>query len=197
MFSKAMKNNRGFSLVELVITMAIGTVSTAALGTFFAFQNQQYSSQILISDMNQNLRGGIELVEKEVRMAGYDPSNAGIIGIPFSVDTLTINADENGDGTIGSGTEMIKYYFDSQSSALIREVNAQPSVVIEHVSDFSITYFDADDAEVTAQIDEGDIRKVHLSISCQAGKKDKSYAQNDGIHSTTLESLILPRNLYL
>ena len=67
----------GFTLIEILIAMAItGIVSTAI---FSAFQSQQksYVTQEDVVVMQQNLRVGIDMMVREIRMAGYDRQNIG------------------------------------------------------------------------------------------------------------------------
>ncbi|MBN1276285.1 MAG: PilW family protein [Deltaproteobacteria bacterium] len=73
--------HRGFTLIELLISMAIAGIVTAAI--YAAFQAQQRSSVIQenVNQMQQNLRAAMEIVIKDVRMAGYGRPNVGGVGI--------------------------------------------------------------------------------------------------------------------
>src|SRR5437667_12867363 len=63
----------GFTLVELLIAMAIsGIVLGAAVNTFIA-QRWSYALQEQVTEMTQGTRAAMELVTREVRMAGYKP----------------------------------------------------------------------------------------------------------------------------
>ena len=64
-------NERGFSLVELLIAMFIlGVVSTAAFN-FYSGQHQQVVQQFDVTDTQQGLRSTMEEITRKVRLAGY------------------------------------------------------------------------------------------------------------------------------
>jgi type IV pilus assembly protein PilW len=65
---------KGFTLVEMLIAMAVGLIMMAAIYT--AYQNHQRShvTQQLVVDMQQNARAAMALMKREIRMMGYDPA---------------------------------------------------------------------------------------------------------------------------
>jgi prepilin-type N-terminal cleavage/methylation domain-containing protein len=64
----------GFTLVELMIVVAItALVSTAAFGLYSA-QERTYLRQQQLIEMNQDIRAFLYFLEKDIRIAGYDPT---------------------------------------------------------------------------------------------------------------------------
>ena len=63
----------GFSLVELLIAMAVGLVVLAAVYSVFIIQNKTFSSQEDMVEMQQSVRAGMDMMAREIGMAGYDP----------------------------------------------------------------------------------------------------------------------------
>ena len=69
-----MKNNRGFTLVETMIAVAIFGIVMAGIYQTYDSQQKTYIVQEQIIDMQQNHRTAIYFLGQELRMAGYDPS---------------------------------------------------------------------------------------------------------------------------
>jgi type IV pilus assembly protein PilW len=104
--------SRGFTLLELIIAMAIfGTASAAIYATY---QNQQdsYLIQEQVADMQQNLRAGMYFITRGLKMAGYDPTGKAGAGANTANSAgkaeFICAADEDRDGTIAAA-EIIRY----------------------------------------------------------------------------------------
>jgi type IV pilus assembly protein PilW len=103
----------GFTLIELMIAMAITGIVTAAIYAAFHSQQKSYIVQEDVADMQQNLRAGMDLMVREIRMAGFDPTsdaNAGIVSATSNAINFTMDAgngvDDDGDGSIDETDEM-------------------------------------------------------------------------------------------
>jgi prepilin-type N-terminal cleavage/methylation domain-containing protein len=64
-------NNGGFTLVEILVAIAITLVVMGSI--FYAFKSQQdsYVVQSQVTTMQQTLRGGMYMLTRDVQMAGY------------------------------------------------------------------------------------------------------------------------------
>lgn len=70
MHTQALTNaSAGFSLVELLIAMAVGLVILGAAYQSFITQRQTYAAQEQVTDMNQNARAALDFMTRELRMA--------------------------------------------------------------------------------------------------------------------------------
>ena len=68
---KAIKNNKGVTLLEIIIAGAIASVIVAsALGVYLT-QHKHLVVQDQISDMQHNVRAGMQELTTKIRMAGY------------------------------------------------------------------------------------------------------------------------------
>ncbi len=73
----------GFTLVELMIVVAIsGLVLIAILGVYKA-QKRIMVAQDVVVDIQQNVRTALFTLTQDIRMAGYDPTLSGNFGITF------------------------------------------------------------------------------------------------------------------
>ncbi len=123
----------GFTIIEITIALAIGTLLIAAVFSVFISQNKAYVNQDKILEMQQNARVGLDYIMKNLQTAGYDPMDTdkfGItayqVGTPYFPDsntaamTIATNAelyftsDADEDGTIDdSDTERLGFKIDS------------------------------------------------------------------------------------
>jgi type IV pilus assembly protein PilW len=104
---------QGFTLMELMVTLAIASVLMAGIYAAFNSQSKIYRKESLVTTMQQNIRGGMEILGTEIRMAGYDPSGSDEFSIVdvtesggFSRISFSYDADE--DGAL-DGNETITY----------------------------------------------------------------------------------------
>jgi len=113
-----MNNNRGFSLLELLIVSAISGVVMAAIVSVYSAQQRAHRTQKIVVDMQQNIRAAVYLMEREIRMAGYDrTSNA-----DASIDTagpgvIAFTTDTSEDGDTDDSNEDISYGFSTANDA--------------------------------------------------------------------------------
>jgi type IV pilus assembly protein PilW len=123
--------SRGFTLVELLVAMALSSI---ILGIIYATYQAQLKSQVTqqqVVEMQQNARAAMFAMEREFRLAGYDPTESGVPqitsaqtgSITFTMDInngvdddLDGNIDEfdekgmpNVDGDINDNLEQITY----------------------------------------------------------------------------------------
>ena len=62
---------RGFSLVELMVAMTIGFVILAGIGYLYLESRQSFRSMDNLSRMQESARYALEVVSRDIRMAGY------------------------------------------------------------------------------------------------------------------------------
>jgi type IV pilus assembly protein PilW len=77
---KIQRNNQGFSLTELLVAMVIAGVVLSALYSQYLTQQRAYETTEAVTDAQQNLRAAMFMLERDVRMAGYDPTDGAAAG---------------------------------------------------------------------------------------------------------------------
>ena len=195
----------GFTLVELLIAMTIGLIMLAALSSTFLMQRKIYDVQEQIVEMVQTARAAMDMMSREIRMAGYydstvatmqrsDPAGADFVGIPCNSSQLQIVADLNGDEeTDGSTTdddtnEDITYSYDAANFQIDRDTGGGGQPFAENIQLFTFNYLNSAGSAATAT---ADIRQIKITIIVGRAKPDPDSVPY------TLTSLITPRNLGL
>ncbi|MCX5902984.1 MAG: prepilin-type N-terminal cleavage/methylation domain-containing protein, partial [Proteobacteria bacterium] len=104
--------SRGFTLLELMIAVAIFGIASAAIYSTYQHQQDSYLIQEQVADMQQNLRAGMYFLTRGIKMAGYDPTGkAGAAAHKAnSAKKAEFNfaVDEDRDGKI-INAEIIRY----------------------------------------------------------------------------------------
>jgi prepilin-type N-terminal cleavage/methylation domain-containing protein len=80
--------NQGFTLVELLVAMAIATVILTAIFSTFKSQQDSYVVQSQLAMTQQNVRGAMQLISRDIQMAGYYTN--------FETSIITMNWDGMG-----------------------------------------------------------------------------------------------------
>jgi len=110
-------DNNGFTLVELMIALAMSGIIVAAVYGAYIIQHKTYYTQGQVVDMQQNIRAVLEVMSGEIRMAGFDPTGtakAKITTATVSQLAFTLDLNENGRVTPADSTnpnENITYGF--------------------------------------------------------------------------------------
>jgi len=66
-----LKKNKGLTLVELLVVLVISSFLVGGMYKTFINQQKTYTVQEQVVDMQQNIRGGINRMMREIRMAGF------------------------------------------------------------------------------------------------------------------------------
>ena len=66
-------DKRGFSLVELMVTLVISSIALAGIYGVYKGQLKSYVTQNAVVDIQQNLRNALYVLQRNIRMAGFDP----------------------------------------------------------------------------------------------------------------------------
>ena len=197
-FSIRFRNLEGFTLVELMVSMGIGMVILAAVTTTFMSQTRIYNAQEQINEMQQNARGVLDILSRELKMAGYKPNGGGFNGVTYSTTQLRVQADLNSDGAISTSStanEQITYAFDNANEQITRAVGSgSAQILAEHISAFTFNYLDSAGAATTVS---ANIRQVSITITAKTAKPDPNFTSNGGYRTYTMSATITPGNLAL
>jgi prepilin-type N-terminal cleavage/methylation domain-containing protein len=190
--SRLHKEN-GFTLIELLAGILISAILLAGLYSVFFSQQVAFSAQEQVAEMNQNIRAALDLMTREIRLAGYKTSTSTFNGIATATsNSIRILADLNQDGDTADENEDISYTYNPSVLQICRSGIAPPSVpVADNVTNFSLQYTLKDGTVTSAPANLADIRMVTISITARTNRPDR----NGTYRTITLSSDISPRNL--
>jgi len=125
-------NQRGFTLIELIIAMALTLISMGLIYSGYKTQQEAHTNERLTVDMQQNARSALAFMRREIRMANYNPwawdgfdndgngspddgpELTGVRGfLTVRADQVNFTLDINSDGDDLDDNENITYGFDN------------------------------------------------------------------------------------
>ena len=212
--SPTTNNNKGFTLIEILVALALTGIVLGAIYTAYQSQQKTYIMQESIAEMQQNLRAAMYLMTQEIRMAGYDTRGTANAGIETAnASEIKFTKDLDGDGSIDSGnSEEITYslYTADGIQKLGRKNPTLNRPVALNIDALNFVYLDEDDA-VTGTL--SDIRSIQITIVAKTDRADPDYNNafqyknlqddpifgpaNDGYHRNALSTQVKCRNLGL
>ncbi|MDM8541352.1 prepilin-type N-terminal cleavage/methylation domain-containing protein [Desulfococcaceae bacterium HSG9] len=167
-------NSNGFTLLEILIALAISlTVIGAAYSTFLS-QQKSYIVQEEIVGMQQNLRAAMFIMQKELRMAKYDPSpNTG--NSPVGIISLSLNQD--GDNQISfdyisdttGSLETITYSFDAAGHEIERQTTGSPNPIADNIDALNFVGLNSNGVPATAL---SEVVSIQITIVAKADRDD-------------------------
>ena len=172
---------RGFTLVELLVAMAISSIVLASVAAAYRTQIRTHATQQMVVDMQQNIRGAMYIMQREIRMAGHDPTGLTGASILVADDAeLQFQIDDNGDGDFidGGGNDFMEQirYAMTGGGALGRQLwNGPLTPLAENIDAINFVYLDgADPPNVLAtpvpEINRSEIRSVQITIVARSGQ---------------------------
>jgi type IV pilus assembly protein PilW len=188
-------NTQGFTIVELLVAMVVSLLALGVIYSTFLSQFKSYQIQEEVAAMQQNIRAAMFHMQREIRMAGYDPTGNAEAAIEIAnVAELKFKIDENGDGDFtgispapaNDPNEQIRYALtndadgngiaDGSPCHLGRETwSGGLQTVAENIDALNFVYLDANGNTTTTL---NDIRSVEITIVARTGEDLKASPNN-------------------
>jgi len=138
----------GFTLIEIMVALAILTIAMTAVFATFSSQQLSYTNQNRVAEMQQNLRLAADMLVRDIRLAGY--------GLPMttgtSADNVVLPATGNPhgittmralfpvDNTTGPDQFYVLYLYDMDANQppaeLTADMTATTSVTVDNTAGF-------------------------------------------------------------
>jgi len=181
-------NRNGMTLVELLIAALISGIVMSAVYAVYRSQQRSYNRETTVAAMQQNARVALYNLERELRMAGCDPTGKAGAGfmvadsatVQFTMDFeggITDLKDNDDDGTIdesdeeffADGTasgdrEDVVYVLSDKGSDGDLDLTRNGDLVAENIDALNFVYFDQNSAVLTAPVDTTRIRAVQITL---------------------------------
>jgi type IV pilus assembly protein PilW len=220
-------NTQGFTMVELLVAMVVSLLALGAIYSTFLNQQKSYMVQEEVAAMQQNIRAAMYHMQREIRMAGCDPTGLAGAGITAaSSNSISFTEDVRGDstgsapdGALDDANENITYSLSGAN--LVRNTGGGDQTVAENIDALNFVYLDGASppsplALVSGSIPTGNlsqIRSVEITVvartdrSLRTSPNNMVYynqrneqilgAQNDNFSRKRLTAFINCRNLGL
>ena len=168
-------NNRGFTLAELLIGLFVSAVVMTTILSAYYSQNKSYAVQEQVAAMVQNLRAAMDIMIREIRMAGYDPTgtaNAGIV--TANTTSITITQDLDGDGSV-AGDENITYALADSDGDGDNDLERNNNLIAENIDALDFLYLDETNNPTAVP---SEIRAVQITMVAKTGRGDRGYVDS-------------------
>lgn len=149
-------SRHGFTLAEVVITMAFGTLAGALVFSFARTALLSAEAQRVRAEAQETAHLALSLLGRDLRLAGFTPAAAPLVGLARAESAhVALRADLNGDGDVDDAGERVSWQENASRGTLARASGAgSPQPVVDHLAPGSLRfiYFDA----AGAALDPGD-----------------------------------------
>jgi prepilin-type N-terminal cleavage/methylation domain-containing protein len=218
--SSAGTDQRGFTLAELLVTMALMGLVMAGIMPLMVSGNQTYATGSNQIEAQQGARVALERMAREIRGAGFNPTRAtcgsvqgggqgggqaggvGVVNCPvlgagglanLSANNIRIQSDLNGDGDFidVNPDEAIEYRLNG--TILERQVVTPGSAyvpIIGGIQSLTFTYLDANGVTTTVP---SNVRSIQIDVTAQPEKLPAKW--ETGRVSVRMSDRIRLRNL--
>ena len=162
----------GFTLVEVLMCIAILSILFGTIYRTFDIFNRSYTKENVKAGVQQKTRIGIDLMARDIRLAGLDPlgsADAGFDPDPAKTNSTSIQftADLNYDGDVLDPFEEIRYELNGNRLEQATDLGSGVVVdtLLEDVSGLTFTYLDDTDTPLAEPIAVNQIRTVLISLT--------------------------------
>lgn len=143
----------GFTLIELLVASVIALVAMAGMYAVFQAQQRTYLNQGESMRMQQTLRASLEMMVRELRMAGCNPTTQASTGITLARNNevafdMDINDDADSgapDGDVDDGDAREVYAYRLNGTILQRTLDTSGwQVLAENIEALDFVYLGGD-----------------------------------------------------
>ncbi len=179
MVNDLMYNQRGVTLVEVLIASFLTVLVGAAAMEFYVTQHKTWIIETEVSEIQQNARAALDEIASKMKMGGYQ------VGAhpAFEVGQDSIIVYYRNDSTAHIDT--VAYFVDASNPSrpwLMRQFNSDAAeAYAENVETMTMTLLSS--------------RLIELSLVARAGRPDSTIIDGDGYRRRTLTTQIRIRNL--
>jgi type IV pilus assembly protein PilW len=211
------KRQKGFTLIELLLALSISSILIAAAFRTFTSQHKVYEVQSDVMEMQQGVRVAMDILVRDIRMAGFNSTVA--LSSPIAINPV--------EGGIRGGTDSIAvqyqyngvertitYFVDDDPTEphLIRRVSEGGSdlsstPLSNNIRDLQLSYgLDGDSDGIVDQWEEtpigreNEIIAAQLTVQVRSAKPDPDYVHpytGDHYRTRQLQSMVRIRNFAL
>jgi type II secretory pathway pseudopilin PulG len=139
------KQNAGFSLLELLISMTVTIVLMAAACTLLAQALGTRTRENKRSDALADAQRALNIMSRELANSGFGLTDNGLVVADSGASAIRVRANLDGDATVDGTDEDVTYVYQATSFAIVRydrNVDAATSLA-SRIDSLNFTFFDS------------------------------------------------------
>ena len=162
----------GFTLIEVLMGIAILSILFGTIYRNFDTLSRSYANENVKAGVQQKSRLGINLMARDIRLAGLDPLGIAAAGFnPANTHSTSIQftADLNYDGDLDDPFEDITYALNGDLLEQTSNLGSGPqtATLLDNVIALSFSYMDQADNLLPEPVAVDQIRTVLISLTIQ------------------------------
>lgn len=183
--SNIQRNNHGFTLIELFIAMTVASIVMLSVFVIYKNHQQHYLNQLDVTQMQQNLRGALNILSRDIRMAGYTEYTSSTASIETADDDcLYFTQDSDEDGFVDT---YIAYNLDTTDDVpKLRRITSDSEItdfnpvssdddIAEYIEHLEFLYLDSNGAPTNTP---ANVKTVVVTIIARAEHEDPYFNNN-------------------
>ena len=139
---QSMLNKKGVTLIELLVVLVISGIVIGGVYRVFISQTKAYTVQDQVAEIQQDVRGAMEIMVRDIRMAGFQERNFGsalISDNPIVIGAQSITVNYEYIPSAGAPTTNTVTY-DLQNGNLRRTVGGVQETLLTNVTTLDFRY---------------------------------------------------------
>jgi len=207
-------NNKGLTLIELLVGLVICAMVVAGIYRLFIAQSRAYTVQDQVVEVQQNIRSAMEVMLRDLRMTGFDDDRTPLVSIAQPSidpgdDSITVRYE------LENAPYVVRYWLAGgatlnrqETRGIVPVTTTEP--ILENVEALNFTYGvdenedgAMDDRNANGQLDDwvsagtiGSLKVVSVRVSLTA-RPTQMNPDVQSVTPRTLVSAITFRNLSL
>lgn len=162
-------NERGFSLLELIIAMTVTLAVMGAAGSLLATSFRIKSRENARTNALAAAQRALNIMSREVGNSGYGLVDNGIVSADTSATSIRVRANLDNSATLGGQDEDVHYVYQAANKSIVRfdpfpAPNGTTAVLAEGIDSLNLKFWDIKGVEITDQANYGEIERITIDV---------------------------------
>lgn len=176
-----MRGERGFTLLEMVIAIALLTVVTGSLFGLVVSMQNDYVRQRDINNSHETLRAAESAITRTLRTSRADPFETGSALLDPDpdgdgvFDDLRVVSDYNpADGDFADALEDVEFWLDADTLKVRWQAGESPVTLTHPVEELALDYYDSAGNALGTPSQVVDATRVRVTLATDRGARSTS-----------------------
>jgi Tfp pilus assembly protein PilW len=171
---------RGFTIVETLITAVLTLMVAGAAMEFYVTQHKTWMTEGEVAEIQYNVRASLDEIARALRMGGYQLRNHPAFAI--GSDSLVIYYRDETTAEVDTLTYFVAADNSSQYNLYKQPKGESPAVLAENVEAFALTKLGPN--------------LIDISLTARALQSDSTLIHGDGYRRRTIGTQVRLRNTF-